>query len=212
MPMLLPFSLTKYTVIFAEVKRCFGINYNQLGGLKRGRCLSTCSLMIQFVCIESILKNIWSKYCSHRSQCINQLERVIANGDWSNSFDSCRKWLNNQLKWITGNCCDHNCWVILDGKQQKMLRVNFCSQDCGAELSMKQKTFTTYVALLAPVLTRCKKHSSSLWSVAIIIAVVIVRTWVIVAVVIAFVAKKAWGLVTSFNSNWSGGHCMPEVQ
>jgi hypothetical protein len=88
MPLLLPFSLTKYTAIFVEVKGCFGINYNQLGGLKRG-CLSTCSLLIQFVCVESVLKNIWSKYCSLRSsQCINQLERVVANGGWSNFLGS----------------------------------------------------------------------------------------------------------------------------
>jgi hypothetical protein len=58
LPLLLPFFLTKYTTIFAEVKGCFGINFNQLGGLKRV-CLSTCSLMIQFVCVsESIFKDI----------------------------------------------------------------------------------------------------------------------------------------------------------
>jgi hypothetical protein len=38
--LLLPLSLTKYTTIFAEAKGCFGILYNQLGGLKRG-CLKT---------------------------------------------------------------------------------------------------------------------------------------------------------------------------
>ncbi len=40
-----PFSLTKYSAIFAEVKGFFGINNNQLGSLKGG-CLSPCSLMI----------------------------------------------------------------------------------------------------------------------------------------------------------------------
>jgi hypothetical protein len=81
LPLLLPFSLTKYTSIFAEVKGCFGINNNQLGHLKRD-CLSTCSLMTQFVCVsESIFKDIYSKKCSLGSQCINELERVVANGD-----------------------------------------------------------------------------------------------------------------------------------
>ncbi len=32
-PLLLPFSLTKYSAIFMEVKGCFGIFNNQLGGL-----------------------------------------------------------------------------------------------------------------------------------------------------------------------------------
>ncbi len=41
----LPFSLTKHSKIFAEVKGFFGINNNQLGSLKKG-CLSPCSLMI----------------------------------------------------------------------------------------------------------------------------------------------------------------------
>jgi hypothetical protein len=36
LPLLLPFSLTKYTAIIAEVKGCFGINYIQHGVLKRG--------------------------------------------------------------------------------------------------------------------------------------------------------------------------------
>ncbi len=40
-----PFSLTKYSAIFAEVKGSFEIYNNQLGGLKGG-CLSPCSLMI----------------------------------------------------------------------------------------------------------------------------------------------------------------------
>ena len=44
-----PFSLTKHSAIFAEVKGFFGININQLGSLKRG-CLSPCSLVIRFVC------------------------------------------------------------------------------------------------------------------------------------------------------------------
>ena len=58
-PLLLTFSLTKYPAIFAEVKGSFGVNNNQLGGLKGG-CLSPCSLMIRFVCgvRESIFKNI----------------------------------------------------------------------------------------------------------------------------------------------------------
>jgi hypothetical protein len=85
-PLLLPFSLTKYTAIFAEVTGSFGIHYNEFGGLKRG-CLSTCSLMIQFLYIRSILKNIWRKYCSLGSQCNNQLEQVISNGGWSNLLD-----------------------------------------------------------------------------------------------------------------------------
>ena len=33
LPLLLPFSLTKYTAIFVEVKGCFRIFNNQLGGL-----------------------------------------------------------------------------------------------------------------------------------------------------------------------------------
>ena len=44
-----PFSLTKHSAIFAEVKGFFGINNNQLGSLK-GSCLSPCSRMIRFVC------------------------------------------------------------------------------------------------------------------------------------------------------------------
>ncbi len=44
----LPFSHTKHSTIFAEVKGFFGINNNQLGSLKGG-CLSPCSLMIRFV-------------------------------------------------------------------------------------------------------------------------------------------------------------------
>jgi hypothetical protein len=38
LPLVLTFSLAKYTTIFTEVKGCFGVYYNQLGGLKRG-CL-----------------------------------------------------------------------------------------------------------------------------------------------------------------------------
>ncbi len=58
-PILLPFSLTKHSAIFAEVKGSFEIFNNQLGGLKGG-CLSPCSLMIRFVCgvRDSIFKNI----------------------------------------------------------------------------------------------------------------------------------------------------------
>jgi hypothetical protein len=94
----LPFSLTKYSAIFTEVKRDFEIINNQLGCLKRG-CLSPYTLMIQFVCVsESIFKNIWSKMCSVRSQCNNQLEQVVVNGGWSNLLGSCREGLNNQLK------------------------------------------------------------------------------------------------------------------
>ena len=37
MPLLLPFSLTKYPAIFAEVKGSFGVNYNQLSDDVRGR-------------------------------------------------------------------------------------------------------------------------------------------------------------------------------
>ncbi len=67
----LPFSLTRYSAIFTEVKGDFKIINNQLGRLKRG-CLSPYSLMIQFVCVrESVFKNIWSKMCSLRSQCNN---------------------------------------------------------------------------------------------------------------------------------------------
>ncbi len=139
-----PFSLTKYTTIFVEVKGYFGIINNQIGGQKRG-CLSPCCLMIQFVCIrESIFKNIWSKKCSLRSQCINQLERVVVNGGWSNLLSSHGKWLNNQLKWVTGMCFHHHCWIILDGRQQEILHVNLCSCNCWAESGMKQKTFTFY--------------------------------------------------------------------
>ncbi len=94
----LPFSLTKYSAIFTEVKGDFKIINNQLGRLKRG-CLSPYSLMIQFVCIsESVFKNTWSKMCSLRSQCNNQLEQVVVNGGWSNLLGFCRKGLNNQLK------------------------------------------------------------------------------------------------------------------
>ena len=59
LPLLLPFSLTKYCAIFAEVKGSFERYNNQLGGLKEG-CLSPCSLMIPFVrgIRESIFKNI----------------------------------------------------------------------------------------------------------------------------------------------------------
>jgi hypothetical protein len=94
----LPLSLTKYSAIFTEVKKDFEIINNQLGCLKKG-CLSPYSLMIQFVCVsESVFKNIWSKTCSFRSQCNNQLEQVVVNGDWSNLLGSCKKRLNNQLK------------------------------------------------------------------------------------------------------------------
>ncbi len=80
----LPFSLTKYSAIFTEVKGDFKIINNQLGCLKRG-CLSLYSLMIQFVCVSgSVFKNIWSKTCSLRSQCKNQHEQVVVNGGWSN--------------------------------------------------------------------------------------------------------------------------------
>jgi hypothetical protein len=59
MPLFLPFSLTKYSAIFAEVKESFEIYNNQLGGMTGG-CLSPCSLMIRFVCrSESVFKNIW---------------------------------------------------------------------------------------------------------------------------------------------------------
>ncbi len=59
LPLLFPFSLTKYSAIFAEVKGCFRINNNQLESLKGG-CLSPRSLIIRFVCSisESIFKNI----------------------------------------------------------------------------------------------------------------------------------------------------------
>ena len=78
----LPFSLTKYSTIFTEVKGDFEIINNQFGCLKRG-CLSPYSLMIQFVCVSvSVFKNIWSKTCSLRSQCNNQLEQVVVNGGW----------------------------------------------------------------------------------------------------------------------------------
>ncbi len=80
----LPYSLTKYSAIFTEVKGDFKIINNQLGHLKRG-CLSPCSPMIQFVCVsESIFKNIWCKHCSLGSQCNNQLEQAVENGGWSN--------------------------------------------------------------------------------------------------------------------------------
>ena len=66
------------------VKESFEIYNNQLGGLTGG-CLSPRSLMIQFYCrSENVFKNIWSNNCSHRSQCINQLEKVVANDGWSN--------------------------------------------------------------------------------------------------------------------------------
>ncbi len=76
LPLLLPFSLTQYFTIFAKMKGYLGTYNNQLGSLKRG-CLNLCSLIIQFVCsvIERVFINFWSKWCSLRSQCINQLER-----------------------------------------------------------------------------------------------------------------------------------------
>jgi hypothetical protein len=71
LPLLIPFSLTKYSAIFAEVKGSFEIDNNQLEGFAEG-CLSPCSLMIRFVCTsESVFKNLWIKICSLQSQCIN---------------------------------------------------------------------------------------------------------------------------------------------
>ncbi len=67
------------------------------------------------------------------------------------------------------------------------------------------------VELLAPVLVGCKKHLSSLSSFAFIVSVAIAWIWVIVAIawtwvivagVVAVVADKAWGLVTSFKLEW----------
>ncbi len=51
------------------------------------------------------------------------------------------KMTNNQLKWVTGMCHHHNCWVVLYGRQQEILRMNSCSRSW-VESGMKQKTFT----------------------------------------------------------------------
>ncbi len=105
--------------------------------------------MIQFICkSENIFKNIWSKKCSLRSQCTNQLERAVVNGGWSNLLGFHGKWLNNQLKWIIGMCHHHNCWVILDERQQGILCVKSCIHSCWAELGIKQKTFTFYCCIV----------------------------------------------------------------
>jgi hypothetical protein len=84
--LLLPFSLTKYSVIFTEVKGCFGINNNQLGSFNGG-CLSPCSLIIRFIFSirEIFFKNLWGKMGFLRCQFINQLERVVVSGVESNS-------------------------------------------------------------------------------------------------------------------------------
>ncbi len=55
-----------------------------------------------------------------------------------------------------------------------------------------------FVALLALDLAGCKKHSTSLFCIAFVIAVVFARTWFIVAVIVAVIAEKAWGAVMSF--------------
>ncbi len=100
---------------------------------------------------------IWSKKCSLRSKCINQLKSVLVNGAWSNFLGSHGKWLSNQLKCVTGECCHHNCWVVLDGRQQEILRMNSCSQHCWTELGMKQKTFTFYCCIVCSCFGRMQK-------------------------------------------------------
>ncbi len=87
-PLLLPFSLTKYSAIFAEVKGCFQINNNQLLGFEaavdnvHGRLNDGNEIDNQLgtVKLAGLVKDL-SKSCSLRSQRINQLERVVANGD-----------------------------------------------------------------------------------------------------------------------------------
>jgi hypothetical protein len=68
LPLLFPFSLTKYSAIFMEVKGCFGINHNQLGSLKGG-CLSLCSLMIRFVNMASKINDNQFRHGCSLSKC-----------------------------------------------------------------------------------------------------------------------------------------------
>ena len=79
----LPFSLTKYSAIFVEVKGYFGINNNQLGGVK-------------FV-------EIWSKLCSLQDWFNNKLEKEVAirycDNCWVFEVATQQKTSNNQLKW-----------------------------------------------------------------------------------------------------------------
>ncbi len=91
-PVLHPFSLTKCTAFFAEVKGCFGIFNNQLGGLTCGIVL-LCSLRNQEK--TSVVKN------------------VLGRKDPSNGR-------NNQLKREVGVSRHRNCWALLDRKQQKI--------------------------------------------------------------------------------------------
>jgi hypothetical protein len=92
LPVLHPFSLTKYTVIFAEVKGCFGIFNNQLGGL-------TCWIIL---------------LCSLRNQEKTSVAKnVLSRKDPLNGR-------NNQLKREVGVSRNCNCWAILDRKQQKI--------------------------------------------------------------------------------------------
>ncbi len=143
-----------------------------------------------------------------RSQCNNQLEQVIVNGGWSNLLGSCRKGLNNQLNWVNGVRCQHNCWVVSDGKQQEICA--FSAAVIAEPIWARGKRLSLFtVALLAPVLAGCKKHSTSL-IVAFEIAVVIAGTWVIVAVIVAVLAGKTWWAVMSFKLEWrSLSACSP---
>ncbi len=91
-PVLHSFSLPKCSAIFAEVKGCFSIFNNQLGGLT---CwiVSLCSLRNQEK--TSVAKN------------------VLSRKDPSNGR-------NNQLKHEVGVSRHRNCWAISDRKQQKI--------------------------------------------------------------------------------------------
>jgi hypothetical protein len=91
-PVLHPFSHTKCTAIFAEVKGCFGIFNNQLGGL-------TCWIIL---------------LCSLRNQEKTSVAKnVLSRKDPSNGR-------NNQLKREVGVSCHRNCWAVSDRKQQKI--------------------------------------------------------------------------------------------
>jgi hypothetical protein len=92
LPVLHPFSLTKCTAIFTEVKGYFGIFNNQLGGL-------TCWIVL---------------LCSLRNQEKTSVAKnVLSRKDPSNGR-------NNQLKREVDVSRHCNCWAISDRKQQKI--------------------------------------------------------------------------------------------
>jgi hypothetical protein len=99
MPLLLPFSLTKYPAIFGEVKGSFGVNNNQLGNVeilasvessKRyfGICVdrSDCNNQLGSgrICVDRSSRNNQlgsARICIDRSGCNNQLVVVDADLD-----------------------------------------------------------------------------------------------------------------------------------